>query len=287
MKGKFRKNRKRILFLILIGMSLAAILSDISGTFAQTPIGEVLLRISYPFVKLADIIREGAQRIGAAVFEANRLKEENKSLKEQLAQMTLQKALMNSQINTLEKSLSFNNFYPVEEGMYYKILPAKIIGHGANPWAKTVLIDKGTRQGIRREQTVMNESGIVGVIQEATYDMARVHLLIDQRSAVTVRIRETGEMGVLYGAGDTDYFLLETEGISRRLRRNDHAITAGLQGSLFPGNILIGTVEKVERDKYGRTKAQVKPSINFDTLDVIFIILGSERQKEKAFEDNF
>lgn len=287
MKGKFKKNRKRILFLILISLSLAAILADVSGTFGRTPIGEVLLRISYPFVKLAEIIREGAHRIGAAVFEARLLKEENKSLKEQLAQMTLQQALVNEEINTLEKSLSFHNSHQAEDGIFYEILPARIIGHAPNPWAKTVLINKGARQGVLREQTVMNESGIIGVIQEVTHNMARVHLLIDQRSVVTIRIQETGEMGVLYGTGKTDYFRLETEGIGRRLRRNDHAITAGLEDSLFPGNIPIGTVEKVERDKYGRTKAQVKPSLDFNTLDVVFIILGSERQRKKNFEDYF
>jgi rod shape-determining protein MreC len=248
MKGKFRKNRKRILLLILIVLSLAALLSDISGTFGQNPTGETLLRISYPFIKIAETIRQGAQAIGGGVFRARRLKEENEYLKEQLAQMTLEQALVKNRIDTLEQGISFNSFQQTQKDLNYKILPARIIAHAPNPWAKTVLIDKGTAQGVRREQTVMNESGIVGVVQEATRDMARVHLLIDQRSAVTVRIQETGEMGVLYGTGNTDYFLLETEGISRRLRRNDHAITAGLNNSLFPRNVLIGTVETVDRD---------------------------------------
>ncbi|MBN1903075.1 rod shape-determining protein MreC [Candidatus Sumerlaeota bacterium] len=287
MKGKFRKNRKLILFFILIILSLATLLSDISGTIESAPPGKTLLHLSYPFVKLGEIIRKGAQGLGAVFFEAKSLKKENQSLKEQLAQMSLKDALSRSRINALEKSLSFYNFHDPLTQSHYVILPAGIVGRSPNPWSQSLLIDKGTREGVRRQQTVMNESGIVGIVKEAAPDIALVHLVVDQRSAVTVRIQETGEMGVLYGTGERDYFILETEGISRKLRRNDHAITAGTDNSLFPRNIPVGTVDILEQDKYGRTKARVKPFVDFDALEVIFIILGSERLKEKAFEDNF
>ncbi len=226
------------------------------------------------------------EKAGAVFFRGRALQEQNQSLREEIARMQLEHAKIEREILELHKAGSLLASQPRDADQSYGFVRSHIIGFSPNPWSKTVLIDKGWKHGIRREQTVMNESGIVGVVQDVSPEISRVHLVIDQRSSLTIRIRETGELGVVSGTGEADRLILNTEGLSRRLRRNDHAITAGLQNSLFPANLLVGAVENIERDKYGRTTAILTPAVDFKRLDVVFLLTGSEIQKGGILEDH-
>jgi len=285
MRRKSHKRRKSILVLVLIFLSLGALLSDVSGTFNRTKLGSFVLQVFSPLVKASGFIQNMADQAGTRVFKAGKLERENKELKQEIARRIMEQAYLEKELKALQKSRILSESNEILKNNETRVIPSYIVGYSPNPWARTVLINRGARQGIRRHQTVINEAGIVGVVQEVAEDLSRVHLLIDQRSSVTIRIRETGELGVIHGTGNPEYLLLETEGLSRRLRRNDHVITAGLQNSLFPRNILIGKVQRVERDKHGRAKAMVKPNLDYNRLDLLFVIPGSEILKEKGIEN--
>ena len=286
MRAQSPKRYKRYLLLVLVLLSLGALVSDVSQTLGRTPLGSALLRLFSPLIKSADFLESLIARGGAAFFRGEALQEKNDTLREEIARMLLERAKMERELLDLEKAGSLLASQPLTADQSYGFLRSHIIGYSPNPWSKTVLIDKGWKHGVKREQTVLNESGIVGVVQDVSPEISRVHLVIDQRSALTIRVKETGELGVVYGTGKPDHLILNTEGLSRRLRRNDHAITAGLQKSLYPGNLLVGAVENIERDKFGRTTAIIRPAVDFNRLEVLFILQGSEIQKGKTIEDN-
>jgi len=286
MRAKSSKRYKRYLLIVLVLLSLGALVSDVSQTLGQSPLGRSLLRLFSPLIKSADFLEGIAEKAGAAFFRGRSLQKENETLREEIARMLLESAKRERELLDLQKAGSLSASQPLSGDQSYGFLRSHIIGYSPNPWSKTVLIDKGRLHGVRKEQTVLNEAGIVGVVQEVSPGTSRVHLVIDQRSALTIRVKETGELGVVYGTGEADRLILNTEGLSRRLRGNDHAVTAGLQNSLFPGNLLVGVVENIERDKFGRTTAILKPGVDFNRLDVVFILLGSEIQKGKTIEDN-
>ena len=285
MRAKSQKGYKRYLLLVLVLLSLGGLLSDVSQTLGHTPMGSGLLRLFSPLIKSADFLKGIAERAGVTFFQTGKLKEENESLRGEIARMQLERVGLERKLNALQKASSLMASSPLSGEISYGFLTSHILGYSPNPWSRTVLIDKGQKDGVRREQTVMNEEGIVGVVREAGPEISLVHLLIDQRSALTIRVRETGELGVVYGTGDSESLTLHTEGLSRRLRRNDHAVTAGLQQSLFPGNLLVGVVENIERDKFGRTTAILKPAVDFRRLEALFILLGSEIPRGKKIED--
>ena len=270
----------------MVILSLAALLSELSGTFEHSPAGKAVLVVFSPLIRGAGALQSATEKIGLAFFEKQEIERENDRLREKLTRTAIKQAELRKRIRILEKASQTILATTQNTDSTYQLLPAHIISFSPHPWTKSLIIDKGSRHGLKKEQTVMNESGIVGVIQEVASHISQVHLIIDQRSAITVRIRESGELGVVHGTGKEDHLVLTTEGLNPRMRRNDHAVTAGLKNSLFPGGILIGTVDKVERDKFGRTRARLEPSVDFNRLDDIFILVGSEQTKETSLDND-
>jgi rod shape-determining protein MreC len=292
MRIKLHKKKRKILIWILVILSLTALFSWSSGILHRNPFGRVVLTVFSPVLKCTGFLRNSAENTGNTFFRGKYLAEKNKSLSEDLARSALKNAKLEKEIKLLKKLGHLENLVKVSfpEGKNlnkYEILPVHIISYSPNPWTKTILVDKGYKSGIKKEQTVISESGVVGVVKDVSSGIARIQLLTDQRSAVTIRIKESGDLGVVKGTGKSGTLELNTEGLGRRLRRNDHAVTAGLQRSLFPGRLLIGVVESVERDKHGRTTARVKPAADFTRLEIVFILKGSEKKKESDFEDYY
>ena len=284
MKPRLRKKRKKLLLVLLILLSLAALFAEVSGTIEKAPMGRVVLTLFYPVIKAAGLTGSMAERAGDAFFHTERLSGENESLRRRIAELQLEKVELLEQNKILETSQSIPLGKHPSLFPNTRIVPSHIVSRSPNPWSRTVLVNRGTKDGVRREQTVMTEGGVAGVVGETTANLARVHLLVDPRSSLTVRILETGELGIVEGTGGWGELRLRTEGLQRRLRRNDHIVTAGLDNSLFPRDLPIGKVDRIERDKYGRTSSMVTPSVDFRRVELLFILAGSERPGEQELE---
>lgn len=284
MRPEKRKKRSRILLLILIILSLGLLFSNISENFSQKPVGRAILFVARPFLLASGFIRLSAEKAGASYLFYDRLASEKRQLQKELAQTKLQLTESRKESDALRQATHLLQTPQKNIIENYALLPADIISFNPNPWTRTVLINRGARHGVKPEQTVMNERGVAGVVRNVISDMALVSLAIDLRSAVTVRVQETGELGIVEGTGKPESFNLKIEGLSRHIRRNDHVITAGLKESLYPGGLDIGVIETVDKDKFGRATISVKPSVDFMRLNTLFILLGSERIRESRIE---
>ena len=82
----------------------------------------------------------------------------------------------------------------------YRLVAAHVIGIGVG-YEDTVTIDAGTRDGIRADQTVLNDAGLVGRVIQAGPDTSTVLLATDASSAVGCRLEGSQEIGVVRGTG--------------------------------------------------------------------------------------
>src|ERR1700720_2637323 len=70
------------------------------------------------------------------------------------------------------------------------MLAARVIGTGADP-SETVSLDRGERDGIRRNMGVITPDGVVGKVIESYRDTAQVQLLTDKYSGVGAMLAES------------------------------------------------------------------------------------------------
>ena len=82
------------------------------------------------------------------------------------------------------------------------LVPAHVVAYGpAQSFSRTVTIDAGSDAGVRPDQTVLNDDGLVGRVLRVTRTTATVLLIVDTESVVGGRVGASMKVGFLHGRG--------------------------------------------------------------------------------------
>lgn len=169
----------------------------------------------------------------------------------------------------------------------YDLLPARIISRSPNNWYQTLIIDKGSKAGIKKGMTVITPKGLVGSVGSVGDNSAHINLITDREVAVGAILQENRDTsGIIEGRGDRTFLRMINVPYYSTVKKNDHVVTSGLSLT-FPKGIFIGTISEVTRERGGLLlSARVKPAVDFDKLEEVLIItsyhpvIESESQEE-------
>ena len=200
---------------------------------------------------------------------------DNKKLIRENEQLTQQVKSLERQINdykTRERQYrEIEKLARLKDEYNYDILPARIVLKDSMDWSKTIVINRGRRDGLIPNMAVISGAGLVGKIIDAGYAYSRVLLLIDSTFKVGARLRNSRFAGLLEGRGMDELVLnyLPREAI---FKQGEEVVTSGL-GGIFPAGYLIGTVKKTHYEEYGFYKyITVKPAVDFNTLETVAVV---------------
>ncbi|MCK5853079.1 rod shape-determining protein MreC [bacterium] len=153
----------------------------------------------------------------------------------------------------------------------YDILPARIVLKDNMDWSKTIVINRGSRDGLMINMAVISGAGLVGKIIKTGYAYSSVLLLIDSNFKVGARLRNSRFAGLLEGQG-MNQLVLNYLPREATFNEGEEVVTSGL-GGIFPAGYLIGTIKKTHFEEYGFYKyVTVKPSVNFNTLETVAVV---------------
>ena len=124
---------------------------------------------------------------------------------------------------------------------------APILDIDLDPTRQRLVLDAGTRDGVRVGQSVIDAGGLVGQIIAATPTTATVLLITDPDHAVPVLVGRNGVRLVAYGKGRSDQLELPNIPLSADVKVGDAIITSGL-GGRFPPGFPVGTVAAMRPD---------------------------------------
>ena len=124
---------------------------------------------------------------------------------------------------------------------------APILDVDLDPTRQRLMLNAGTRSGVRRGQAVIDAGGLVGQVIEATPTTAVVLLLTDPDHAVPVAVARTGVRLIVYGTGRSDRLELRNVPLSSDVSAGDVLITSGL-GGRFPPGFPVGTIAALRPD---------------------------------------
>jgi len=187
--------------------------------------------------------------------EVSRLQAEIIDLKQQLAETRVLSALVD-----------FARVRP--ENRY---VAAAVIGRDPSPFAKYVIINRGSDDSLRRGMPVVTQQGLVGRVAAVTAGAARVQLIMDPASAVNVRLEPSRAQATLQGSV-TSEISLDMIPLSASIQNGDLVLTSGLGGN-YPADILIGQVNSVRRRETDLFQsATVQPVVDFNRLEIVLII---------------
>lgn len=148
-------------------------------------------------------------------------------------------------------------------------IQARVIGFPPENAVQSVIIDKGTRSGITRDDGVLAPGGVVGRVVEASPFTSKVALITDFTSTIPAIVQRGRYWGV--AKGNQSSVRLDYVSQDAPLRVGDKVVTG--EARSFHSGALIGTIVKIQRsDSSLYQTAVLKPAVNFSTLDRVVVI---------------
>jgi rod shape-determining protein MreC len=156
---------------------------------------------------------------------------------------------------------------------------ARVIGQSPTLWYSTIVVDRGSSDGVRAGQPVVTGDGLVGQVTTATGNSAVVTLITDSEIAVSARVSESGAPGVVQaGAGGPDDLRLQYTTRRDRVERGWNVVTAGTTStserfeSIYPPGIPIGSVTRVEDAGTDSQQVHVRPFADLRRLEFVQVL---------------
>jgi rod shape-determining protein MreC len=210
-------------------------------------------------------------------------KNENERLREELTQLRQQWIQLqgaDEENRTLKGLVDYKAppGYPSD----YRPVVAAVLAQAPTQFQQFIVISAGRRDGLRQDDPVVTNAGLVGRITQLAPHTARVTLLTDGSSRVSAWDPDTGATGLAApGRAGSGALVLERVKKAHVVNRGDSIATFGSQpGSLpsfYPRGIPIGEVTFVNQsdtDLYKRI--QVEPYVDFDSLDSVVVLVPPE-----------
>jgi len=264
--------RMILIAVVILMVAVNVILLTITGKHAQAPsgLGRGALIVVSPFQKELTGFFQSIKNIWNQYFYLVSTAEENRRLKKELGQRLEQ---LNGYVETDLANQRLRHMLGFEPDVQRPMIAARVVGRDPSPWAKTVIVDKGTADGVNQSDPVVIPEGIVGVVVEASARYAKVLLLIDPNSAVDALVQSTRARGIVKGAGEgvcTFDYVLRKHSVSV----GDTVVSSGLDG-IFPKGLRVGRVSEIVRQNAGIfQKVSVTPYVDFEILEEVFVISG-------------
>lgn len=148
---------------------------------------------------------------------------------------------------------------------------AEVIGRNASNWYETLMIDRGRKDGLRRDMVVISGEGLVGRITRIGSVTSQVLLILDEDSCVSAIIQRTKSHGIVQGQLS---HILNMKYLSDKdeIVRGDAVRSSGL-GGIYPEGLLIGTITESKKADFGLTvSAEMLPAVDFSRLENVFVL---------------
>ncbi|MFT5195516.1 MAG: rod shape-determining protein MreC [Cellvibrionaceae bacterium] len=173
-------------------------------------------------------------------------------------------------------------------------LLANVIGRETNPLFRSILINRGTNDGVQVGMPVDSNQGLVGQVFRTTPESAMVILVTDNASGIPGRLGTSRATGLVHGTGSGNTMEMDWIPLEASVEIGDVVLTSGLIGQFaqgilvgrFPKGLALGRVTNVERsDADILQRAIVQSDVNFNDLELVFVITDFPKDDITPFED--
>ena len=265
-------NTKVLIFVLTVFCVFSIILSSIFSNYSK-PAKIVSGAIVVP-------LQDGMNGIGkwftnkADYFNSvKKLTKKNKELESQVNELTEENSLLAQNKYELER---LRDLYQLDQDYSsYEKIAANVIGKDSGNWFDIFTINKGSKDGIKKDMNVISGGGLVGIVTDVGKDYAKVRAIIDDESSVSVSFANTSDTGIV--SGDLklmdDGVMNVTEVLKdAKVTEGDMVVTSKISDKFVPG-ILVGYVTNIKLDSSELTQSgQIISVVDFKHIDEVLVI---------------
>jgi rod shape-determining protein MreC len=269
MREFFRKYRKYILG---GGVLLAAFVFyslNLKNKGHANAIEKGVMNMMAPLYGVVGRVNGFASDIWTDYLDLVAVRKENRQLREDIK-------ILNTRLADAGEAIQANDrlqkLLQLKSSLHVPVLAASVIGEDGSPWFRTVVIDRGSADGLREGMPVVATDGVVGQLVKVAAGSSRVLLLTDHASSIAALIQRSRARGVVKGSGGRRCameFTLHEEDV----KVGDTVITSGI-GGIFPKGFPVGEVTMVRKGEFGIFQTiEVRPRVNIENLEEVLVIL--------------
>lgn len=258
---RFVKSKKEFFILLLtITLSVTMLLSD--AVEEKATANNLSISIFYPF-----------QFVTTQIKNFTDLIEENQQLREENAYLSTRCGILE---NAAVENRRMRELIGFKDKFTFNLEAAEITARDPFIHSRHVVINVGKKDGVFPYMPVMNKDGLIGKVTSSLEGIALVQLLSAPNERVSIRTKESNEIGILENNGGREYFI--NFGRYADIRRGDTLITSGL-GGIYPPGIYTAFVDTIVENKSDPLfkKVLVTPFVNSNKLNEVFVAKMNSR----------
>lgn len=256
---------------------LSLILFQLILISIQVPMGDesnylekVVFSVFSPIKHGAVSTFQGISSIWKNYFGLHKAQKDNQRLREEVFRLSQENNLLRNMFRTHKTE---KEMLDLLHDLEVSVLPARVIGMDASNFWKSLVINKGSLDGVKKDMVVLDAHGhLVGrVVDPVTFKQARVQMITDTDSGVHVIPQGKDIPGIINGVGNgfcSLEFILATD---TDVAEGDRLITTGKDGIYLPG-VLAGYVDSIGGNITLFKKIKVIPAFKLESLDLLAII---------------
>ncbi|TYZ26931.1 rod shape-determining protein MreC [Selenomonas caprae] len=280
MSNRVRKDKdshRKLWAVLFVIVSLFCIIFFVARGRFQAPVSsKAALLVLSPFQQAVSWVGSQVSHVTGSIWEIVTVHEQNKMLRNEVEQLRVQNLEASEALAENERLRTLLGYRQMMT--QFDMVGARVIGRDSATWSSVIIIDRGQKDGVNTDMTVVTEKGLVGHILEAGWNTSKVQLILDPRSSVgtIVQRAESRVAGIVQGDLDNPT-MPQMVNIPKNadVVEGDVIVTSGFGGT-YPKGIVVGLVSSLQNDSGGLLKiGLLEPAVDFQKLEDVMVITES------------
>lgn len=255
-----------LLAFLAIAVSMLVIKKDKSRQLQDK-----VMSVFSPFIHASASVDNALSGSGDVIADPAQLQKDNERLQVEVQRLRI---ITKKYDELMDENNKLRRLVDYKQGSPFKLTAARVIKRSAGTWWNTLVIDKGSLDGLGTDSPVITDVGLIGKTGKLSPHMAEVILLTDELCRVSAYIEGTREKGIL--AGERGGMDLRPDLRMRFLSRNaviniGATVYSSGDGGVFPPGLQLGKVKRFENREISG-EAIVEPVVDFQSIEHVFVV---------------
>ena len=264
-----RRPRITLVVLVLISFTMLSISYRRSPSVILSAKG-ILRGFVTPIRIAASDVFDPVYNVLVGAFDYSKLKANNVALMAKVSSLENQRYLdqgANASMSALSKEMHISYFANAPS------IPSMVISVTPTNLQLSIELDKGSKNGIRVGNPVVDAGGLVGRVIQVSSSTSTVLLLSDPNFSAGVRFGKSGQIGLAVGQGTSDQISVQLVDPGTVLYKGEPMFTSGLQGEIFPAGIPVGRVVQAYTPPGGlEERVELSPLAPLSSLSFVSVL---------------